>query len=366
MKQLNSSTEYVAILRCQTWNVWPERCVAEDRTLVVHHGLDAPLPARLAILAYQQRSSPEKFFEEHTKIGPLIWDGKIRGLHRVRDTLLKAPEDRIQLELQHRNSHQGELDICINFRFSGAISSALLESLRATANAVMSLVNLAHEDLLVPSAPFQLRKVLPEGGDQFESGLLLAVRSRRTLIAPDLQRTVNQVTRALRTSIFGPKFVTALELYAAHFTEQQARVRFLLLVVAMESLSTSSQKHQSAMALLKRWEEELSQEMTLHDSATEAWLSLDALRRELGFRAEDSIRSQIRKLFCALPGVTPEESATLQRRALRVYDKRSTLVHDGQLPAAELSDLEEEARELLEKIFDTAIQATPNAITETT
>jgi hypothetical protein len=34
-----------------------------------------------------------------------------------------------------------------------------------------------------------------------------------------------------------------------------------------------------------------------------------------------------------------------------VYDKRSTLVHDGYLPTDELSTLEREARELLEMLF---------------
>lgn len=360
---MTTSAEYVAILRCQTWNVWPERCVAEDRTFTVDDGTDTPLPARLAILAYEQRSAPEKFDKQATSIGPLVWDGETRGFHRVRDTILKAPEDEIMLEWQHRNSHRGELDICINFKYVGEVPAALLEALRATANAVVSLVNLAIHDFLVPAAPFQLRKVLPDGGGQIESSLLLAVHNRKTLSQSDLQATVLHVTHALKSSVFGPKLVTALELYAAHFTEQQARVRFLLLVVAMESLSSSSQKHSIAIELLRRWEAELTEEMAIHDPSGEAWLSLDALRRELGFRSEDSIRSQIRKLFAALPGVPTEECTSLQRRALRVYDKRSTLVHDGQLPAGDLIEIEREARELLEKIFAATIDPLPNATT---
>jgi hypothetical protein len=359
--QVTTSVEYVAILRCQTWNVWPERCVAEDRTFIVDDGTDTPLHARLAILAYEQRSTPEQFNKEVTSIGPLIWDGEMRGFHRVRDTILKAPEDEILLEWQHRNSHRGELDICIDFKYAGEIPTALVEALRATTSAVVSLVNLALHDFLVPAAPFQLRRVLPDGGGQIEASLLLAVHNRRTLSQSDLQATVSHVTHALKSSVFGPKLVTALELYAAHFTEQQARVRFLLLVVAMESLSSPSEKHDAAIALLRRWEVELKEEMTIHTPSSEAWLSLDALRRELGFRSEDSIRSQIRKLFAALPGIPIEEAANLQRRALRVYDKRSTLVHDGQLPAGDLIELEREARELLETIFAATIESPRNA-----
>lgn len=362
---MTSSDEYVAVLRCQTWNVWPERCFAEDNTFVVDDGSGALLRARLAIVVYEQRSTPERFDKEATSIGLLLWDGETRGFHRVRDAILKAPEDEIMVEWQHRNSHRGELDICINFRYPGPIPATLLEALRATANAVVSLVNLALHDFLIPAAPFQLRKVLPDGGGQIESSLVLAVRNRRTLLQGELDTTVAHVTNALKGSAFGPKLVTALELYAAHFTEQQARVRFLMLVIALESLASSSQKHAAAIALLQRWEVELAAEISNHAPSSEAWLSLDALRRELGFRTEDSIRSQIRKLFAGLPGVSTEESASLQRRALRVYDKRSTLVHDGHLPPGELVDLEREACELLEKVFTATIEWSPNATTVT-
>jgi hypothetical protein len=51
----------------------------------------------------------------------------------------------------------------------------------------------------------------------------------------------------------------------------------------------------------------------------------------------------------------------LQRRALRVYEKRSSLVHDDYLPADEPPELENEARELLEKVFVCAIEEEANA-----
>jgi hypothetical protein len=354
---VTSHDEYVAILRCQTWNVWPERCVAEDRNFVVDYGAEAPLRARLAILAYESRSAPERFTKEPTSIGQLVWDGETPGLHCIRDTVLKAPEDKIEVAWQHRNAYRGELDICINFRYLGEVPPALLETLRATANAVVSLINLRVQDFLTPAAPFQLRKVLPTGGGEMESSLLLSVHNRRTLTQDDLRATVSHVANALKRSVFGPKLVTALELYAAHFTESQARVRFLLLVVAIESLSTATQKHDSAIALLRRWELELADEMKRHAESSEAWQSLDALRRELGFRSDDSIRSQVRKLFAGLSGVSPDELAALQRRALRVYDKRSTLVHDGHLPIGDLIELERDARELLEQVLNSAIEA---------
>lgn len=101
--------------------------------------------------------------------------------------------------------------------------------------------------------------------------------------------------------------------------------------------------------------------MLCHSSSSEDFRSLEALSRELNFRADDSIRSQVRKLFANLGGIDSTECDQLQRNALRVYDKRSTLVHDGHLPDEELSTLEREARELLEKVFVSAMAQAENA-----
>lgn len=138
--------EYIAILLCQTWNVWPEKTIVEFRPFRINYGATATIPALLLVTSYVNRSEPEKYLNEETQIGPLIWDGVTRGLHRVRNTILKAPEDKVELAFQHRNAQRGEVDICINFRFEGEIPPALLEAARATASAIMSLVNLQLQD----------------------------------------------------------------------------------------------------------------------------------------------------------------------------------------------------------------------------
>lgn len=358
--------EYAAILRCQTWNVWPEKTGTEHRPFGIDYGASAALSARLIVLSYAQRSAPELYLKEETDLGPLLWDGDTRGLHRVRDTVLKAPEDVVKVTCQHRNVQRGEVDICINFRFDGKLPPPLIEALRATAYAIMSLVNLQLGDYLTPAAPFQLRKELPGGGSQMESTILHAVRARQILAKETLGPTLSSIANVLLDSVYGEKLRVALELYAAHFTEQQVRVRFLLLVIAMESLAKPTAKHQVAIDLLDRWRQELETEMKRFDSSSEEFRSLEALSRELGFRSEDSIRTQVRKLFASLPGVGAAEATELQRRALRVYDKRSTLVHDGHLPTEELSTLEAEARELLEKVFASAIEQSKNASSAST
>jgi len=348
-------SEYVAVLRCQTWNVWPEKAVIEDRTFRIEHGSDPPIPARLAIVSYLNRTKPESYLDETTKIGPLVWDGTVRGLYLVRDTILKAPEDEIEVALEHRNARRGEIDIGINFKFSGEISPSLLEAVRSTASAIMSLVNLRLQDYLTPTAPLQLRRVV-NGASSFESGVLIAVHSRRALTKDDISPNLVGIAKALAGAPEGEKLRVALELYAAHFIERQARVRFLLLVMAMESLSKPTRKHDVAVNLLDRWQQELEHEMQTHDRSSQEFVSLEALSRELSFRAEDSIRNQIQKLFRGLTGASCADTDELERRALRVYDKRSTLVHDGHLPIDELSKLETEARALLERLLMSSVE----------
>jgi len=344
------ASEYVAILRCQTWNVWPEKSAIEYRPFQIAYGDQRPVPARLAILSYLNRTKPESYQQESTMLGPLVWDGAVPGLHLVRDTVLKAPEDVVEVAWQHRNSQRGEIDICINFKFPGEVPPPLLEAVRTTASAIMSLINLRLKDYLTPSVPLQLRKVV-NGGGSIESAVLLAVRSRSVLNKESLEHTLSEIANALATPQNGEKLRVALELYAAHFTERQVRVRFLLLVMAMETLAEATSKHQVAISLLERWHKELKAEMANHSPSSEEFKNLEALSRELSFRAEDSVRSQVRKLFRRFNDPYTLESDALERRALHVYDKRSTLVHDGYLPTDELSTLEREARELLEMLF---------------
>ena len=118
-----------------------------------------------------------------------------------------------------------------------------------------------------------------------------------------------------------------------------------------------------ATDLLDRWKSELESELRQYATDSEEHQNLFALGREMSFRAEDSIRMQVRKLFASIPTSEPTESRLLQQRAVRVYDRRSTLVHDGHLPNEELASLEQEARELLETAFTHAIRGTLNGPT---
>lgn len=349
---MSPPSEYVAILRCQTWNVWPEKTVIEHRSFTIDYGAPEKLPARLAILSYSQRTSPERFLKEGTELGPLLWSGDIGGFHCIMDTALMAPEDVMEVLFKYRHAQRGEVDICINFRIEGELVLSLIEALRSTANSIMSLLNLQFKDYLVPTVPFQVRKILQGRESQQDSTASILVRERQTLTKKALSSVFTNIAGVLLDSPYGERFRIALELYAAHFTEKQIRVRFLLLVVAIEALAKSTEKHEVVIELLNRWQEELETEKAKYPcKKSEQWLSLEALGRELGFRREDSIRTQVRKLFANIAAQDATVCDALQRRALRVYDKRSVLVHKGHLPADELLELEGEARVLLETLL---------------
>lgn len=350
--------QYLAILRCQTWNVWPEMTRIKCHGFRIAYGESATIPVNVELTSYLNRSDPEKYLNEKTEVGPYVVDDITSGLHRVKDSILKAPDDVGSVSLQYRNSQRGEIDICINFRFEGEIPKSLIEAARATAYSIMSLVNLELSDALTATGPFHIQKVLPEGGASIESSFLIFVQNRKILEKETIGLTLKRIATSLHKSAYGEQLRIALELYAAHFSEQQVRVRCLLLVTALESLTTASQKHAVALVLLGRWQDELKAEMLCHNFSSEESMTLEALSRELGFRAEDSIRSQIRKLFSNLSGIENDEAKQLQRRALHLYDKRSILVHDGYLPDDELLALENEARELLEKLFLSAMVQT--------
>jgi len=159
---MSTKDEYVAVQRCQTWNVWPASTVFEYRPFMIRYGED-DVPARLAVLSYENRTEATKYSEEGTDTGSLVWDGTVSGFHHVRDTIFMAPASGAELALQLRHARKGEIDVCINFKFHGELPDALVETVRATALATISLLNLHLQDYLTVSAPAHLRKVMPEG-----------------------------------------------------------------------------------------------------------------------------------------------------------------------------------------------------------
>jgi hypothetical protein len=356
------TSEWDGILRCKTWNVWPAETTCELPALDIGYGAASPVRVRVFADAWAPRLAPHLNLIEPTELGPQLWDGEQPGLNRVWDSILLGVGDQAQMaQPDPRPARRGELDIRLSFEFNGDPPDPLVEALRTHAYEILALLNLRLRDFVTPTMQFQIRNILPDNQFEAEHNFKLEVQPRHTLEDKTLSDRLMGIAHFLSDASYGPKYRIALELYAAHFTEQQVRVRFILLVIAMEALAEKSPKHQVALDLLARWKQELKTEKARYEEPSEEFCSLQALSSELDFRGEDSIGNQIRKLFAALPGVSNDERTALQRRAIAVYRKRSTLVHDGYVPVEELPGLEREARELLEMLFASAVDRSQSA-----
>jgi hypothetical protein len=263
----------------------------------------------------------------------------------VRDAVFKAPGDTIPITCEHQPPNKGEIDILVAVDIPQDLPKGAADVLRSIALAFLSLLNLRLGDHLIPCAPLQISRRLLDGR-QFDNAICVLVEKRDDIGTEAIQDTSSEFFNIVRRGSASEKLQTALELYGSHFSEASAKMRFLLLVMAMEVLSTSTRKHTVALALLDKWQIELKAERQRFEGSMPECAALDALERELLFRREDSIRSQVRHLLARVSASDPTRLADLPARAVRVYDKRSALVHDGALPASELIELELEAREL--------------------
>jgi hypothetical protein len=148
------------------------------------------------------------------------------------------------------------------------------------------------------------------------------------------------------------KLRVALELYGAHFTEISGNAKFLSLVMALESLATGSPRTQVALDLLDKWKKEVEELKKNISPESDDAASLEALSRELLIRKEDSIRRQIRTLvLTTLQANGDDDAITMARTAVQVYDRRSTLVHDGKLESHVLSQATSEAKNIVERVL---------------
>lgn len=132
------------------------------------------------------------------------------------------------------------------------------------------------------------------------------------------------------------KLKVALDLYNSFFRETSANARFLTLNMALEALAPSEPKHQCAVDAIDRWVEELKTLQASLDSRGDEWAAYDSLIREIGFRKEKSIRSSIRTLVCSVLQSSEPDADELATQAVRLYDMRSRLVHDGHVEGGDL------------------------------
>lgn len=176
-----------------------------------------------------------------------------------------------------------------------------------------------------------------------------SLTSHITRLVPILERAL--AAPMIDRAFLDERLRLSLELWADYHREASSRSKFLTLVMAIEVLTHPAPKHAVAQRILARWDNDLVAELENHDSATEEHEALQSLRRELLFRRDRSIRSRIRSQVRDVIGlVRPAEAEALAKLAVKAYDIRGTLVHDGCLSPGTLEEGHHAARESLRAI----------------
>jgi hypothetical protein len=149
-----------------------------------------------------------------------------------------------------------------------------------------------------------------------------------------------------------PKLRVALELYGAYFNEFSANARFLTLVMALEALASNVTRTPLVIELLDKWKKEVEELIQTVDNHSDDAASLEAVSRELIFRKEDSIRRQIRNVVLStLADHGDQDAEQAAQNAVKIYDLRSTLVHDGILESQVLRTATSDAKEIVERVL---------------
>jgi len=340
------TTRYLATLRCRTWHSWPEhvRLGTNGCPLPANNGI--AITAAVGVATYLPRSAADSYVLEASDEGPLVWRGEVPGLYALGGAILKAPEDTVAVALEHERARKGEVDLFVAADAARPLAGDIAASFRGIASALLAMLNLRLQDHLTPSAPLQVRRLV-SSGTAFENSVVVAVQRRDEPPVAVIEAALQEFQDVVLSGRAGAKIQTALELYSAQSIERDSKVRFLLLVMALECLSTATPKHPVALDLIAKWQGELKKEQEGYPRASEEFLALESLERELLFRRNDSIRSQVRALMARVKE-SSSAPADLARRALRVYDIRSTLVHEGDLPPEDLANAEREAKEFVE------------------
>lgn len=168
-----------------------------------------------------------------------------------------------------------------------------------------------------------------------------------------LEKLVEGATFTLSGELISDdKLKVALELYGAFFTESSGNARFLTLIMALEALTTGEARPRIIQNLFNGWETHAQALISDESVDAEDKEALNAIVKEMLHKKEDSLRSQIRRLVktCLMKSGAPD-AVEASRKALELYDLRSTLVHTGHLPAESLATALAEAKDIVYRVL---------------
>jgi hypothetical protein len=148
------------------------------------------------------------------------------------------------------------------------------------------------------------------------------------------------------------KFKLALDLYAAYFSESSDNSRFLTLVMALESLTEPHSRPKLLVDTLTDLQKIILEIEGSLDDGSEVKREFALFRQDLNHKKNQSIRSQIRTLVSSTLQERGEpdylDAAT---RALKIYDARSELVHNGRVSSGDIHGFTNDAREIVERVL---------------
>ncbi len=144
------------------------------------------------------------------------------------------------------------------------------------------------------------------------------------------------------------KLKIAIDIYNGHFFEQSNQAKFLSLVMVLESIAPHNHKHQIAQNFIDYWIDDLNLRIAELKEDSEEYHSLESLRKEISFRREASIRSQIRTLVLETLNENNNHAAVeYAKKTIKLYDTRSILIHDGIIDSKTLEEALSDAREIV-------------------
>jgi formylmethanofuran dehydrogenase subunit A len=122
--------------------------------------------------------------------------------------------------------------------------------------------------------------------------------------------------------------------------------------MALEALASGVTRTPLVIGLLDKWKKDVEELIQTVDSHSDDAASLEAVSRELIFRKEDSIRRQIRNVVLStLADHGDQDAEQAAKIAVKIYDLRSKLVHDGILESQVLSTAISDAKALVERVL---------------
>jgi hypothetical protein len=152
----------------------------------------------------------------------------------------------------------------------------------------------------------------------------------------------------------------ALDIYKSHFFVNSVTAKFLFLVMVLETLTSSRLKNKLVLKIMEEWKKQISLIITKYrkkDRYYKTLVDLESLKRELFYRRENSLRSQIRELvYTALASMNDSEVDTKAKKALKLYDKRSFIVHGNLISEQEINRSFEELRPIVEDVLISIIK----------